>query len=437
MNIRQMLWDSACAVADHIDWSATPHLVASPDLERRVNGGVAPNVARHYGRRLIAGGLPATARILDLGCGYGRIAMELARQLGSGPQYVGLDPNAESIDWARRHISTRYPNFSFAVIDVRNGPYNPDGVLSGRDLRFPIGDGSLDLVCMISVLTHVDLPTVENYIREAGRTLKPDTGRLVATAFLLDDEVEALLATGRSRFRMSSAHGPSRVENRDHPELAIAHPRAALLEMLDQSGFAHSSVFNGHWSGREAVTPMDFQDLLVADRAAGFDHEAALHSRPPSRDDDRFPQAVFDRLDASGFRDRQTLLDFVAWSASVTLNALWWQESGLTLALAGAGHGQPERLRLTEFRRLGLETARPDVDGTAPDGRYRPMEEPRIIALLVGAGRTASRDDILASMLEAAENGFLVLDAFRAGRTLVLCSPGAPPQCVDVPGFTW
>lgn len=135
-DIHQCLWASACAIEAELD--ARISVVAQPpfDFEVSFNGGVAPDVARHYADILLNKDLPGDARILDMGCGFGRIAMALAKRVGPKVHYTGLDPNAAGIDWAQRNITSHYPNFSFRHIDIVSRPYNPQGTVAGAG--FPL-----------------------------------------------------------------------------------------------------------------------------------------------------------------------------------------------------------------------------------------------------------------------------------------------------------
>ncbi len=60
----------------------------------------------------------AGKRVLDLGCGHGAMSLELA---GDGAQVLGLDLNAELIDWARAHVEPRRVagSLRFRCEDVR------------------------------------------------------------------------------------------------------------------------------------------------------------------------------------------------------------------------------------------------------------------------------------------------------------------------------
>lgn len=430
MDIRQRLWASACMIEEELASRISSPAQPPAILEVGFNGGVAPDVARHYSSILTAGGLPDTANILDMGCGFGRIAMALTQRLSPSQRYFGLDPNAEGIHWAKNNITPNFPNFTFQRSDIKSRPYNPDGVLKGHEFRFPFMDASLDLVFMISVLTHVDLATVANYLREAARTLKPDTGRLVATIFLTDDEVDRLLDAGRGHFRMATPYGPSRVENPANPELAIAHPRCVVLDILRSAGFAQSTVLNGHWSGREGTTPMDFQDLIIAHRNAGASY--CLPSQPiaPKADDGRATQRICDRIVALTGGDDACVSRFITWFNAVNLNAFWWQCDDMRFGTAAKN---PWQLSFAALRKLGLEKIRPTDTKTA--GSYHQLDDAAMIALLIKAGRVVSRQSLQDCFFEAAENGIRILDAISGEGGLFLQSPGCAAVPAPVPVF--
>lgn len=428
MNVHQRLWASACAIASELDARSAAIAQPSFDFEASFNGRVAPDAARHYAEILTSGALPEDARILDLGCGFGRIAMALARQLAPKVRYFGLDPNAGGIEWAQRNITPHHPNFTFRRIDVRSLPYNPLGRESGGSLRFPFEDASLDLVFMISVLTHVDLATVETYLREAARVLKP-SGRLVTTMFLLDDEVDHLLAAGKGSFRMAAPCGPSRVENLANPELAIAHPRQRVVDILQSAGFARHAVFNGSWSGRASATPMDFQDLLIASHHPGPIRRPVGQAAVMPDALTAEQQRLCDRIDRLTGDDAR-LSRFITWSNALTLNALWWRVEGRTLALGEGTGAVPLPLRLEALRKLGLENIRPDVEETG--GAFQALDDAAMMALVIRTGQTAGRALLLDVLFEAAENGLCLLEACRAGKAALLTAPGRPPRPVTI-----
>src|SRR5262249_7647866 len=84
-------------------------------------------------------GLAPSSRVLDVGCGIGRMAAPLTKYLSSG-EYYGFDIVRSGIDWSVENISSKFPNFHFQHANVYNKNYNPDGQTSADVFRFPYSD---------------------------------------------------------------------------------------------------------------------------------------------------------------------------------------------------------------------------------------------------------------------------------------------------------
>jgi SAM-dependent methyltransferase len=137
--------------------------------------------------------LPPGARLLDLGCGCGRLALGLMRDPALQSQdlrYWGLDVDPRAIGWCRRHITVAHPNFAFIHADVRNDSYHPAGASTVVEYALPLPDSSLDLVVATSLFTHLQTAELSRYHREAARVLAPG-GRLYASYFLFESWEEA------------------------------------------------------------------------------------------------------------------------------------------------------------------------------------------------------------------------------------------------------
>ena len=78
-----------------------------------------------------------TTRILDVGCGQGRLAIGLLRVLGE-LDYIGVDVHRPSIAWCQAYIERYHPSFRFHHIDVYNARYNPTGSPIERNFRFAV-----------------------------------------------------------------------------------------------------------------------------------------------------------------------------------------------------------------------------------------------------------------------------------------------------------
>jgi SAM-dependent methyltransferase len=113
-------------------------------------------------------GLTPESRVLDVGCGIGRLAIPLTRYLRGG-SYEGLDIVPWGIEWCNEHIAARYPDFRFTLADVFNKEYNPRGRVPTSDYTFPYPDDTFDLIVLVSVFTHMLPQDTQRYVREIAR----------------------------------------------------------------------------------------------------------------------------------------------------------------------------------------------------------------------------------------------------------------------------
>jgi SAM-dependent methyltransferase len=207
------------------------------------------------------GGLQPTETILDAGCGVGRLAVPLTRYITSG-SYIGFDVSRSAIRWCQRQIASRFPRFRFVFADVWNQHYNKRGAIAPNDFSFPASNGSVDLVFMSSVMTHLTPPVAARYVAETARVLKPG-GRALLTFFLLDDDVRAKLREGLLAEKF--VHNPEpwwAVKDPRDPEAAIAFELEVVAEALRARGLTIASVSRGRWSGNpDGIT---YQDVVVA-----------------------------------------------------------------------------------------------------------------------------------------------------------------------------
>jgi SAM-dependent methyltransferase len=240
-----------------------------PEPPAALAAGVGAGEWRRTGERIAElavefGELRPDDRILDLGCGLGRIVQPLRHRLSRRGRYVGLDIAHQYIAWNRAEITTRDSRFQFERIDVRNDLYRPEGAVEAARARFPFPDAAFDFALAFSLFTHLDAAAAERYFEELARVLAP-RGRLLATFFVLDGEARARIAAGRCdrRFAHPLPHGAT--DDAAVPESAIAFDRDWLLATLERSGFRPTRPLErGTWCG-EPGGPT-YQDLLIATR---------------------------------------------------------------------------------------------------------------------------------------------------------------------------
>jgi SAM-dependent methyltransferase len=206
-------------------------------------------------------GLRPDDRVLDVGCGIGRVAVPLTRYLVDEGAYEGLDIVSDAVTWCTENITSAHPNFRFRHAPVHNDRYNPTGVLHDSEYDFPYDDASFDVVVLTSVFTHMLPAGVSHYIGEIARVLRPG-GHALITMFLLNAESDGLRVLPASTFAFPHDRGPCSIQTLDPPEAAVAYREAFVRSELAAAGL-EVDVHYGSWCGREAT---DLQDVIVAMR---------------------------------------------------------------------------------------------------------------------------------------------------------------------------
>jgi SAM-dependent methyltransferase len=210
-------------------------------------------------------GLAPHARILDVGCGTGRMAKPLTRYLHSG-SYEGIDIVAPSIKWCQTTYAARHPNFHFHFADIYNKAYNPAGQYRAAVYPFPFADASFDFVFLTSVFTHMLPPDVEHYLAEIARVLKSG-GRCLITYFLLNTDSEQLIQVGLSYHHFRHELPGCRVEYADTPEAIVGYDESTIRGLYDKYHLHIAGpILYGRWCQRPGG--LSWQDMIVASRRA-------------------------------------------------------------------------------------------------------------------------------------------------------------------------
>ncbi|MGZ4255328.1 MAG: class I SAM-dependent methyltransferase, partial [Solirubrobacteraceae bacterium] len=205
-------------------------------------------------RRLVD--LRAQDRVLDIGCGIGRMARVLVPVLRPPGSYDGFDIAEPGIRWCQgRYRDTSAP-FRFKHADLHNSVYNPAGRATPETYTFPYGDGSFDLAIATSVFTHLLPEAADRYLAEAARVLAP-TGRLFATWFLTEN-----VDGPPPPFKADRALAPAATTDPAAPETAVAYPEPWLREHLDANGLELDAIHRGSW--RADGAGLTLQDVVIA-----------------------------------------------------------------------------------------------------------------------------------------------------------------------------
>jgi SAM-dependent methyltransferase len=181
--------------------------------------------AEREARRLVEHfGCGCESRILDVGCGLGRLATGLIRVVGEMP-YLGVDVEKKSIHWCQRNFQKFHPGYRFEHLNLRNDRYNKNGVCLDKYFRFSPAAGGVDVVYLFSVFSHMTLEDLKLYLTEFSRVLA-EGGGLFFTTFVEDGVPPVTLNPAGYRFTCS---GPLHV---------VRYEREYLFDLLKSHGFA-------------------------------------------------------------------------------------------------------------------------------------------------------------------------------------------------------
>lgn len=211
-------------------------------------------------------GLRAADRVLEVGCGVGRMAVPLTRVLAGGGTYDGFDVMHDAVSWCQDHITPRFPHFRFRRADVYNKFYNRSASVPASEYVFPYERESMDVVLLTSVFTHLLPADLQHYLREIARVLRKG-GTCFATLFLLNDESAGLIHAGFSpAFSFPHRGEGYRALDPVTPETGIAYEEADVRALLDGCGLRIvEPIRYGSWCGR--LDGVSLQDIVVAVKA--------------------------------------------------------------------------------------------------------------------------------------------------------------------------
>lgn len=200
------------------------------------------------------------ARVLDIGCGIGRLSRPLSSYLSRKGSYEGFDIVKEGIDWCKKAY-VDFPNFRFTHIPLQNDLYNLSSREKAAGITFPYETAGFDLVILTSVFTHMQKEDVQQYLREIGRVLKKG-GSCFCTFFVITAESDSFLVKSKNPFfpyRYDDFYlHDNRVKNAN-----IAYKSEVLEEMINKSGLVIKSFHPGWWAGLKKENCVNFQDVMI------------------------------------------------------------------------------------------------------------------------------------------------------------------------------
>ena len=212
-------------------------------------------------------GMTPSSRVLDVGCGVGKLAIPMTRFLDANGRYEGLDIVPEGIEWCKKHIVGPHDNVHFTLADVYNKEYNPRGRVQPVDYRFPYDDETFNVVILYSVFTHMLPDDVDRYVGEIARVLTAD-GHAFVSYYIINPESLRLMRSSGCAMQFKHNLGPHWTRNGKVPELGIAYNEGYIHDVYVKHGLSLPKFYGGNWCGRAGYWPdgsgFGDQDVLVA-----------------------------------------------------------------------------------------------------------------------------------------------------------------------------
>lgn len=209
------------------------------------------------------GGLKAGERVLDIGCGAGRMAYSIGDRFNWSNPLIGFDVIEIDVEDCSRSISLDHPEMKFTHVNAHNVHYNAKGTIAPHEVIFPVETGSIDFAFATSIFTHMLRRETLHYLKEAKRCLAPG-GRLLSTWFILTDDAMRNAEAGKARFNFRHRQQDGTyIENENKPLDAVAFRYDDAVALFREAGFQTVVFHQGAWSRTASGKPRHSQDAFV------------------------------------------------------------------------------------------------------------------------------------------------------------------------------
>lgn len=163
-------------------------------------------------------------RVLDIGCGQGRLPIGILRRIGA-INYLGIDIDKRSINWCNCFIEQANPSFNFSYINLYNERYNTGGKKIDENFSFEIESNSRDIIYLYSVFSHTDDNDFKTYLKDFNRILT-ENGKIFFTTFVENDVPDISV-------NPDDYHGA----NSKSPLLVVRYDKKYLFSIIDELGY--------------------------------------------------------------------------------------------------------------------------------------------------------------------------------------------------------
>ncbi len=243
-------------------------LMRGTELNERV-GGADPKLVGQFCFHNIQLHLPLAPhdRVLDFGCGIGRVLVQVANNLPPTAAVVGMDIMPEVIAFCREYIAPSFGHATFELIEGSNVHYNKyiNGAAAMKKAAVvSTYGGQFSKAYAFSVFTHVDLADFSALLRFVGELLAPG-GDFMFTCFLLTEYSRAAIKNKTVQFSFDQPrheHAGNVFIGNPADRLAfIAFDLGLVEKLVFDAGLIISRVEYGAWRGCGFGSSL--QDIVV------------------------------------------------------------------------------------------------------------------------------------------------------------------------------
>jgi cyclopropane fatty-acyl-phospholipid synthase-like methyltransferase len=191
--------------------------------------------------------LRPSSRVLDIGCGCGRVATAFTRYLSRAGEYLGLDVWADGVTWCADHITAQHPNFRFRTVPAANNYYYAPDSGAGNDFQLSfVPSGRFDCIFALSVFTHLRLADARQYFALIARALAAD-GLAYLTFFVIDDDVHRFVKRTGHHTAVAPA-GDGMWYAYERQDFFAGYEEPLLRRQFEEFGLEIVRSSRGHWA---------------------------------------------------------------------------------------------------------------------------------------------------------------------------------------------
>lgn len=215
----------------------------------------------------------SSSRLLDFGCGVGRVLLSLLKHKPNIGHVIGFDIMPQVVGFCDTHIASAFPQAKFELMDGSNDHYDQfiaaAGVNSAKSMTQLQSEYASQFTgaYAFSVFTHVEMVDFRSLLSLLSTLLEPG-GELLLTAFLLTPYSRRAIEQRATSYPFSDiafeAQGNIFIGNSTDRLGFIAFDLALVEQMVFDAGLVITHVEHGSWTG--AGFSGSLQDVIVCRR---------------------------------------------------------------------------------------------------------------------------------------------------------------------------